>query len=903
MQNDEKLATSKSLSKLKLFWLPFCIFIVGVAIAFELDKRESISNEQYIQAKLQERLEFISETVTTRVTLYKYGLLGLRGAVLTAGENEFTHSKMKTYSASRNLEIEFPGANGFGLIRYVTPNYVDEFVQQARADRPDKTFDIRQLTKHSDDLFIIQYIEPENINKEALGLDISSEPSRRRAALESVKYNDVRLTAPIKLVQDQYANDRSKPRYGFLILMPTFTSEILWQNTEQRFSKLIGWSYAPIFADDMLKTNSVTQSDVVLNIRDVADDTSTLFYQNGDMSLDASYPLVSKTIQLFGRNWVLELTAKPAFIHSLLLPSQHNAFLTAIGLTLLAMFVVFSIHLTLARVKQTSKHKNELSKVKENALKQANAELEEEVSKRITEISQVSVLQSSILQNAGYAIIAADEQGMITVFNPAAEALLGYSAEEIVGHHTPAIFHLVEEVVARAEVLSEELGCKIEPGFEVFVAKARRCETDINQWTYVHKNGSHIPIRLNVSGLFDDQQKLFGFLGIAYDQTEQIEHDRILAKAREEAEHANEAKSKFLANMSHEIRTPLNGIYGTLQILNQQVTSEREKAILKKAIYSTKDLNIIINDILDFSKIEAGKLVLESNVFNLHELLDYLCSDLSTMASQKNIVFKTTNHIKHAFWQGDSTRLKQVLLNIASNAIKFTATGSVTLDVDFSQEKDCLVFEIEDSGIGIEQEQLQRLFQRFEQADTSTTRKFGGTGLGLSITHSLVTLMGGNITVKSEVDVGTVFTLDIPLKQAATKVSKLEAPIVEELNLQGKTILVAEDNEINQLIVQSMLEPTQASLVFANNGQEAVNITKESSVDLILMDIQMPVLDGIQACRQIKLTHPDVPIIALTANAMSEDIESYQKEGFGGYIAKPLELSLMLSELKQALLD
>ncbi|WP_340680937.1 CHASE domain-containing protein [Paraglaciecola sp.] len=1039
MRDNKQSTANPTKTKLKLFWLPLGIFIIGFIIATYLGKQQTVQNQQYIQEKLHARLELITETVTDWVTLYQYGLRGLRGSVLTTGVDEFTYANMQAYSASRDVAKEFPGANGFGLIRYITPQQQAEFVEHARQDRPDLTFAIRQFKAHSDSLMIIQYIEPEQKNNEALGLDIGSEAMRRSAAMESAKYNDVRLTSPIQLVQD-----RQQTRYGFLIMMPIYRVHSPIQTPEDRLSNVQAWSYAPIFADEVLNSNIATQNDVVLSIKDVADEASTLFYQFGQLDEDITDSKVNTSIQLYGRNWVLELSAKQSFIDSLLLPTQRQAFFTAMVITFLVMLLVFSIQLSVARRIQTSAHKTELSRVTQNALKQANKKLEDEVAQRTKQISQVSAVQRSILDGAGYAIIATDEDGLITVFNPAAEALLGYSAQEVIGTYSPATFHIVEEVVAKAEMLSKEFGYTVEPGFEVFVAKARLGKADLNHWTYMHKSGRRIPVSLNVSSLLDNQQNLFGFLGIAYDQTEQFEHeralaqanilqhsilesagyaiiatdgdgivtafnpaaeqllgysaqelmgkpippklhvieevlaraeqlsnelgypikpgfevivakarlgkpdihhwtyvhksgrhipvslnvsslldneqnlvgflgiaydqteqlerDRVLADAREQAEQANEAKSLFLANMSHEIRTPLNGIYGTLQILHKEVKSVQGRELLNKALYSTKGLNIIINDILDFSKIEAGKLALENGIWKLSELLEYLRSDLSMLAGEKNIIFELSNLVEHDFWQGDSTRIRQILLNIASNALKFTETGSVALNVSYATSQGLLVFETVDTGIGMDQEQQQRLFKRFEQADTSTTRKFGGTGLGLSITHSLITLMGGTIKVASEVGVGSTFTVLLPLQQAVAPIIEQKEFNAEEINLLGKTILIAEDNEINQFIVQAMLEPTQATLEFVWNGLEAVNVLQTMSPDVILMDIQMPVKDGIEACRQIKETHPKMTIIALTANAMSDDIATYEREGFDGYLAKPVDLSLLLEKLRQTLL-
>jgi CheY-like chemotaxis protein len=227
----------------------------------------------------------------------------------------------------------------------------------------------------------------------------------------------------------------------------------------------------------------------------------------------------------------------------------------------------------------------------------------------------------------------------------------------------------------------------------------------------------------------------------------------------------------------------------------------------------------------------------------------------------------------------------------------------VTLTVGFEEFEQCLVFIMKDTGVGIEKRHLQRLFQRFEQADSTTTRKFGGTGLGLSITHSLVTLMGGKITVASEVGEGTTVTVILPLEKAKAPMLEQKNIDADEINFGGKTILIVEDNEINSMVVEAMLGPTQAKLLFAVNGLEAVEAHEEYSPDVILMDIQMPKMDGIEACRQIKSVDSNTPIIALTANAMSEDIQKYQREGFDGYLAKPVELSMLLEKLQQILLS
>ena len=361
-------------------------------------------------------------------------------------------------------------------------------------------------------------------------------------------------------------------------------------------------------------------------------------------------------------------------------------------------------------------------------------------------------------------------------------------------------------------------------------------------------------------------------------------------EARAEAEAANNSKTLFLANMSHEIRTPMNGVLGTLQLLKKMPQTDEAKDLLNKALFSSKTLLTIIDDILDLSKIEANKLELESSDFNLDELVEAVVSSLQIEVDRKKL---SLNVIKgqsyHKGWLGDEVRVKQILLNICSNAVKFTSQGKVNIKLDTDSHQ-ALVIKVTDTGIGMSKEMLTRLFSRFEQADKSTTRQFGGTGLGMAISQTLAELMKGSISVESTLEQGSTFTICLPLEQVELAKITNKNESTDAPDLSGKTILLAEDNQINQAIFSSMMKSTNATLVITHNGQEAIDKMGENNIDLVFMDIQMPVMDGIEACKIIKQLYPNTPIIALTANVMDNDIKHYLQVGFDKHLGKPIDL-------------
>ncbi|HEX7688629.1 MAG TPA: ATP-binding protein, partial [Burkholderiaceae bacterium] len=501
-----------------------------------------------------------------------------------------------------------------------------------------------------------------------------------------------------------------------------------------------------------------------------------------------------------------------------------------------------------------------------------------------------------MLQAATDAVISFDEHGALSYWNPAAERLFGRSAAQAMGRPVHEILPIPKLGVAMATTGSIAALC--DAGDELFsgVVIAFDARDAI---------GRSLPVELSLTAYRTDR----GWAATAFmrDARTHKRQEEQLRQARDKAEEATRAKSLFLATMSHELRTPLSGIIGMLQLALREQMPPPARSRASLALGNAESLLAIINDILDFSKIEAGKMGFESVDFDIRDMVHSLIELLDLRAQEAGLSLLGDIDANVPRWlRGDPVRLRQIMLNLIGNALKFTEVGTVQLRVACGSTETgrlLLEVEVEDTGIGISEEAQQRLFRSFEQADLTTTRKYGGTGLGLTITRALVSGMQGEITLRSRPGEGSTFRVVLPVALGAPVETVAEDEIAPfDCRLK---VLCAEDGHTNRVIVQAFVQGLGHDVTFVENGLQAVQRCAEESFDLILMDGRMPVMDGLAAARAIRaggiedtwVLDPEIWMIALTANATGNDRDLCLAAGMDDFLSKPVDERLLAQAL------
>nr|WP_240538556.1 ATP-binding protein [Rhodoferax sp. PAMC 29310] len=539
-------------------------------------------------------------------------------------------------------------------------------------------------------------------------------------------------------------------------------------------------------------------------------------------------------------------------------------------------------------------------------------------------LRKAGALQNAIFNSANFSSIATDAKGVIQIFNVGAERMLGYAALDVMDKVTPAEISDPQEIIARAQALSAELGTEIAPGFEALVFKAARAMEDIYELTYIRKDGSRFPAMVSVTALRGDDHTIIGYLHIGTDNTarkvveaERARLDRALQvknteleAARTAADKANQAKSDFLSSMSHELRSPLNAILGFGQLIESDLPAPTlaQSASIEQILKAGWYLLELINEILDLALIESGRLLMSMEPVSLPEVLQDCQSMIEPQANNRGIQMRFPTFSNPCFVDADSTRVKQVLVNLLSNAIKYNRTDGA-VDVTWRiTDQDRLHISVRDTGEGLSEQKLSQLFQPFNRLGQEDSGE-EGTGIGLVVSKRLVELMGGTIGAVSTVGVGSEFWFELNLAAPHSLVLDAEPVSLTPIALGGdgvarRTLLYVEDNKANmELVAQLIARRSDMRLLGAEDGLRGMALARAHLPDVILMDINLPGITGLQALGLLREDPATchIPVLALSANAMPHDIERGMDAGFYRYLTKPIKIAEFMLALDECL--
>jgi PAS domain S-box-containing protein len=481
-----------------------------------------------------------------------------------------------------------------------------------------------------------------------------------------------------------------------------------------------------------------------------------------------------------------------------------------------------------------------------------------------------------IIENLSLGMIETDIDGKVTKVYPQFLEMTGYTSQELIGNYPQEFFGIVERV---PQVLSE-------------LKKRKQGIASAYESVIRHKNGELIWVLISGAPITNVDGEIVGTIDLHFNISGRKAMELELIEARVSAELALKARERFLANISHEIRTPMIAVIGMSSLLGGTDLNSKQRLYQTSISTASNNLLVIINDLLDLSKMSAGEFKVEKLPFELDEVIEHVQRTNKFKSEEKALFFELSKDPQLSTWLlGDPVRLNQVLVNLIGNAIKFTDVGGVNVGVKLiseTQKMQKVRFSVEDTGIGIGADKLKYIFESFTQEDDTTSRDYGGTGLGLSISNQLVQLFGGEIEVESEKGKGSrfFFDLDMEVTNPPQKVIN-KAQFSDTSPVKGMRILLVEDNEMNRLMARSVLELWDAKITECENGQLAVDALKENDFDLVLMDMQMPVLDGVSATKTMREAGVTIPIIALTANVLQSESVKCRDAGMNAYVCKP----------------
>ncbi|HEX5339059.1 MAG TPA: ATP-binding protein [Gallionella sp.] len=813
-----------------VFVFVFSVLTISLAVTYHLWQKEQRDAQNDIQEIFNGKTDQAANTFKQLFQRYEDVLQATDG--LFAASQEVSTGEFRRFFASLRLKEKFPEIREIGFVAAIRDTRIPG-IRQA------------MLTLH----------EPADaIQPPVLGRDLFRDRIRREALIYAATTGGLGISNKIRLPDETEAE--AQP--GYRLYWPIYRDGVVPQKKRDRENNLLGWSFVSVDMEAVLRNFERDNNQVAIEIYD-GDDMLSAAHPAANskdrVGGDSDIAMMSATrrIDLGGYTWTLVAHALPATMA--VAGNNHSAMIARIGVVSSLVLAFFS-WLLLRGTQRVL--------IQQNALRQQQEAL------RLSE----SQLQA-VMDTAPVGIWWMDETGRYRFINKAFSAALGIPEERFL--KAASLHDILDPVMAEQCVRSDQ-ACLQGDGVHHSRETMRLADGNLHQFAVTKVK------------LLDSTGKLSGLIGVSVDISEQ--------QVREDAlQDLLRTKSAFLANMSHEIRTPMNSVLGMTRLALEIAQPGKLHDYLDKIRESGELLLRIIDDILDLSKIEADKLEIEMTDFDLNALVSGIVNLLGERARLKGIALGVECPADLPRLRGDVVRIRQVLINLADNAIKFTAQGSVTIRVSASgNERGIdLRFEVRDSGIGMTETEMERLFQPFQQADMSTTRQYGGSGLGLSICKRLVELMGGKIGVSSQPGYGSLFWFSLQLARSPCTVAQTQdAPCktgVDLSSLRGAKILLAENNPFNQEVAIEFLSKTGAVVQVAGNGIEALKWLRREVFDCVLMDVQMPEMDGMEATRQIRHNPAwaELPIIAMTANAFEEDRQQCLAAGMNDFISKPVQ--------------
>lgn len=855
----------------------WCGLLLGLGLSAFGWQLMTWNTEQRAHDRFNTLADDIRQKIEARLSDYALVLRGAQGlfrASVSVERNEW-HTFIESLSLSQTLR----GIQGIGYAQRLNTNELSAVAKAAQRDGF-ADFQVWPRLPPRDEYTSIIYLEPVDArNRRALGYDMSTEEVRRSAMWKARDSGAPTISGKVVLIQENGVS--AQP--GFLMYLPVFDNSRPSATVAERRAVLRGYIYMPFRMNDFMdglfagalptvgfRIFDDTQAD------DIAADAPSLFYASSNLaSLDRlayPHPLQKSTrIAIAQHTWTLQVVSLPAFEAGI---DRQKSIILLLSGSLISFLLFFVVR------DRATRHEHTLV-----------------LAERMTAAFTDSEVRFSTLINSAdeFAIIATDAAGRIKIFSTGAEKMLGYRADTIVDHPLSIIYRAME-IRERAAATPRE-----EPvsDLEILTGLAKYGQTETREWMYRHANGAQIPVQVTVSAVLDSARRIVGYVSIAKDVRQERATAATLKAAKEKAESANRAKSTFVANMSHEIRTPLNAVLGITELLTKTPLTSDQMRYVEMVRAAGQSLLHVLNDILDFSKMEAGRLELSYRPFHLGDVLNVIATLMSASARDKNLelALGVEKGVPNCL-VGDSLRLQQILINLISNAVKFTQQGEVGLLVkliELTGSRATLLFRVHDTGIGMTQEQLTRLFAPFSQADESTTRLFSGTGLGLAISDNLIRLMGGNIAVSSNFGEGTTFEIAMPLQlDLAQRQLNFDTP------LPLRKLLIVDDNSTSRdyigCTVRALGWYADTEFAEASILQKLQNLT---AYDAVLIDWKMPDMDGLQLLRAAKSTHLRVPLILMVdAFAHAELVQAEHDNPADAVLIKPITISNLIDTLR-----